>query len=64
MSDLTRRQALAASALGLALPAQAQSNWPERPVRLVVAFSAGGEPDILARAMQPSRCRRLWASPW
>lgn len=54
MSDLTRRQALAASALGVALPAQAQSNWPERPVRLVVAFSAGGEPDILARAMQPA----------
>ncbi|WP_431283667.1 Bug family tripartite tricarboxylate transporter substrate binding protein [Humitalea sp. 24SJ18S-53] len=50
------RRALAGAALGLSLAprAQAQGAWPDRPVRIVVAFSAGGEPDILARAMQPA----------
>lgn len=49
------RRAFAAGTLGLGLAhgASAQGVWPDRPVRLVVAFSAGGEPDILARAMQP-----------
>ncbi|MBX9595790.1 MAG: tripartite tricarboxylate transporter substrate binding protein [Roseomonas sp.] len=48
------RRALAGGALslGLARSARAQS-WPERPVRIIVAFSPGGEPDILMRGMQP-----------
>ena len=47
---LTRRTALAAAALA-ALPwrAGAQSNWPNRPVRIIVPFSAGSGTDILAR---------------
>jgi tripartite-type tricarboxylate transporter receptor subunit TctC len=51
-----RRPLLAAA---LAMPAlagraSAQPGWPDRPVRVVVAFSPGGEPDILIRAMQPA----------
>ena len=30
-------------------PASAQSNWPTRPVTLVVGFAAGGGTDVLAR---------------
>ncbi|MFC7738329.1 tripartite tricarboxylate transporter substrate binding protein [Roseomonas sp. GCM10028921] len=47
----SRRQALAAfGLLSLARPALAQSSrWPERPVEIVVGFSAGGGTDITAR---------------
>jgi tripartite-type tricarboxylate transporter receptor subunit TctC len=54
-----RRAFTAGGALGLCLAApgawaQQGGSWPERPVRIVVAFSAGGEPDILVRAMAPA----------
>ncbi len=32
-------------------PATAQGNWPERSVRIVVPFSAGGATDVVARAI-------------
>lgn len=37
---------------GLATPAQAQSDWPSKPVRLIVPYSAGGPVDQIARAIQ------------
>ena len=38
-----------AAALFAAAPAQAQQDWPNRTVKIVVAFTAGGTTDILAR---------------
>lgn len=42
--------ALAAAALAIALPAQAQQ-YPTKPVRLIVSFSAGGATDVVARKL-------------
>jgi tripartite-type tricarboxylate transporter receptor subunit TctC len=49
MTQITRRAALALPALALAPPARAQSEWPSRPIRMVVPFPAGGLVDSLAR---------------
>nr|WP_242481787.1 tripartite tricarboxylate transporter substrate-binding protein [Paracraurococcus ruber] len=44
------------------LPALAQSDWPSRPIRLVVPFAAGGAADSAARAISPVMAQRLGQS--
>jgi tripartite-type tricarboxylate transporter receptor subunit TctC len=41
--------AVAAIAIAAALPSFAQSDYPNRPIRILVGFSAGGPSDIIAR---------------
>jgi tripartite-type tricarboxylate transporter receptor subunit TctC len=48
---LSRRALLSAALATPALPALAQGEWPTRPVRIIVAQPAGGNLDILVRAV-------------
>lgn len=67
---MDRRRALALTAVGAAtLPAatrpgaavaqQPAARWPDRPVRLIVPYSAGGGGDTLARQLAPRLAERL-----
>ena len=60
--DITRRRALAlatAFAGTAALPARAQQNWPQRPLRILVGTSPGGSPDIIGRLLADKMAERL-----
>ena len=52
MQTTSTRRALLAAALALAAPlANAQSDFPNKPIRLLVGYSAGGGVDALARML-------------
>jgi tripartite-type tricarboxylate transporter receptor subunit TctC len=50
--NISRRIALAlcaAAAMILAIPAAQAQQYPERPIRFVLGYAAGGGPDVTAR---------------
>jgi tripartite-type tricarboxylate transporter receptor subunit TctC len=60
--NLTRRRALAlatAFAGSSVLPARAQQNWPQRPLRILIGTSPGGSPDIIGRLLADKLSDRL-----
>jgi tripartite-type tricarboxylate transporter receptor subunit TctC len=56
------RRILALGALAAPAAARAQPAWPDRPVRLVVPYSAGGVADTIARILQPRVAEQLGQS--
>ena len=65
MKNLRRsniRLAACAFALAALSPAQAQTpgtNWPDKPIKLVISFAPGGVHDTLARVLQPKLTEAL-----
>ena len=57
-----RSIAITVAALGLASPACAQPNWPQKPVRLVIGFAAGTSVDVMSRLLA-ARMAESWAQP-
>jgi tripartite-type tricarboxylate transporter receptor subunit TctC len=57
---MKRTALLAAAGLALsAFTAQAQSNYPQRPITMVVPFAAGGPTDVIARIVGDHMSRTL-----
>lgn len=56
---LRRRAALAVAVSALAAPRVARAAWPERPVRWIVGYPAGGGTDVLARLLGAAVSARL-----
>jgi tripartite-type tricarboxylate transporter receptor subunit TctC len=59
MTALTRRMVLASLTTFVALPAYADTDWPNRPITLVHGFAAGGPTDTVARIMAEGLTTRL-----
>jgi tripartite-type tricarboxylate transporter receptor subunit TctC len=58
----TRRLLLSLPALLAAPAVRAQSDWPARPIRMVVPFPPGGIADVLARPVA-ARIQAAWGQP-
>ncbi|MDO9708260.1 Bug family tripartite tricarboxylate transporter substrate binding protein [Paracraurococcus lichenis] len=61
---LPRRTILGGAAVALASPAPisrgwAQSDWPQRPIRMVIPYPPGGASDIIARLLSPHMTEML-----
>lgn len=52
------RTLVLAAAIGLAAAATAQT-WPDKPIRFVIPFAAGGGSDVMARAIAEPLAQRL-----
>src|SRR5689334_221506 len=56
------RRLIAVLLLALSALAQAQSGYPSKPVKLVVAFPPGGSTDVTARLLA-SKLQDKWGQP-
>ena len=62
MTRLTRRAALAGAALlplSAAAPSRAQAKFPDKPIRLIIPWAAGGPADAGFRILAESAAKKL-----
>src|ERR1700744_4449283 len=59
MITMTRRTALGGLSTLISAPLFAEPTWPDRPLRLVIGFPAGGPVDTVSRIVGESLSRRL-----
>src|SRR5260370_17392014 len=59
MTELTRRAVLTGLSAFAAMPAFAQTGWPNRPITLLIGFPAGGPLDVVSRIIAQGLSRRL-----
>jgi len=59
MKNLGRRGALAGAALAFSPGVRAQGAWPERPIKFVVGFPAGGATDVAGRLLGQAVAEQL-----
>lgn len=59
MNAFRRMAAALACAASLAVPAVAHAAWPEKPIKVIVTFPAGGMTDVLARTVGQKLQERL-----
>ena len=62
MHPIVRSAAALLLAFGLASPLSAQTKWPEKPVKLVVGFTAGSATDVTARLFA-QKFSEAWGQP-
>ena len=51
-------------ALFLSAPSAAQDTYPNKPIRLLVAFAAGGGTDVMARNLAQQMTKALGQMSW
>lgn len=59
---LRRTLGLAGASLAMTRAARAQATWPDKPVRLIIGYPAGGPTDFGGRLLQDP-LGRLWGQP-
>jgi len=59
---MNRRSLLASAGAVLAAPALAQPRWPDRPIEIIVGFTAGGGTDLDARSYAAALEKRIGGS--